>query len=118
MNWLWKSASKSTCETQTDAPAVTPNSTNIECIVRQLDRYGIAKANCPVGDLVSAYRTDFVFNSNKKDLSAALRMYTTALDFAKAWPDSSVLLITFPPDLIWESATSNGHPHNIKIILM
>lgn len=121
MSWLWRRVTAQ-AQTQTQVPVqAAPEEMNlvtIESIVRQLDRYGIANASCPVGDIIGAYETDFVFSCKKKDSGAVMRVYTTALDFANACPESSVFLITHSNDAILESAASGGHPHNLKILLL
>ena len=120
MSWLWRRVVPQTVETQPPKEQLNEmNLVTIENIVRQLDRYSIANAvSCPVGEIISAYETDFVFSCKKNEPAALMRVYNTALDLALTWPNASVFLITLPNDVIWENATSGGHPHNFKILVM
>jgi len=131
MSWLWRSVLGSASaapvqseELQVVTPATPQPSSadllNIEAIVKQLDRYGIVNVDTSkvsIGDIIGSYSTDFVFSAKKRDPASGSSVYNTALDIAKAWPDSSVLLITLPNEMIWETAMSGGHPGNMKVII-
>jgi len=132
MSWLWPRWAKLSVVTPssadvTDTPmevvdrSTAPDLLPIQGIIKQLDRYGIANASanvCSIGELIAAYAADFVFNAKKRDPFAAYRLYTMALEFSIKWSDSSVLLITIPNDALWETAINDGHPPNLKIVVL